>query len=81
MTVKRDAKVADKSQGKFNKVAGNKPKNFKDKKVGYANREDTFQSVTRKQHQGGGNRPKDQSNDKDQNEGANADKKNAPKAS
>jgi hypothetical protein len=71
MTVKRDAKVADKGQGRFNKVAGNKPKNFKDKKVGYANREDTFL---------GKRKSKDQSKDNDQNEGANTDKKNAPKA-
>ena len=42
MTIKSEQKGSDKTQAKFNKVAGSKPKHFKDKKVGYANREDAF---------------------------------------
>ena len=71
MTMKREAKMADKKHTKFNQVTGSKPKSFKDKKVGYANRDDNFI---------GKRKFKDSTGDAGDTEGQHEQKKNAPKA-
>ena len=71
MTFKSETKATDKKQGKFNKVAGSRPKSFKDKKVGYANKEDTFVGKRKFKDSGDKKEEKGSENKEDQ--------KNAPK--